>query len=155
MKKVVAVILICAVVAVGGYFAFFYKSDAEKIVERLETFEEAYSTGDFEGVIDCMDAKSRNALKGVGKLGSMVGGDVGPLDINFGSDLFSGLFALGVATQDEQVKFKVKRIDFTDDTHALVSADVWTSKDYLYDEANTEETFEMIKEKNDWYLDEF
>ena len=32
MKKVVAVILICAVVAVGGYFAFFYKSDAEKIV---------------------------------------------------------------------------------------------------------------------------
>lgn len=110
MKKVVAVILICAVVAVGGYFAFFYKSDAEKIVERLETFEEAYSTGNFEGVIDCMDAKSRNALKGVGKLGSMVGGDVGPLDINFGSDLFSGLFALGVATRMSKLSLRLNAL---------------------------------------------
>ena len=44
---------------------------------------------------------------------------------------------------------------YTDDNHAKVTADVWTSKDYLYDESTTEETFDMVKENGKWYLVEF
>ena len=144
MKKVISVVLVLAVIGAGVYFAFFQKSDDEKIVERLEAFETAYASGDLDGCLDCLDSKSRNALKGIGKISSALGYGVG--------DLFSGMFSLGVATQDEQVKIKVKKINYTDKTHAKVTADIWTSEDHLYKEATSEETFEMVKEKNDWYM---
>lgn len=144
MKKVISVVLVLAVVGAGVYFAFFQKSDDEKIVERLEAFETAYASGDLDGCLDCLDSKSRNALKGISKISSAFGYGVG--------DLFSGMFSLGVATQDEQVKFKVKKINYTDKTHAKVTADIWVSEDYLYKESTSEETFEMVKEKNDWYM---
>ena len=138
MKKVISIVLVLAVVGAGVYFAFFQKSDDEKIVERLEAFETAYASGDLDGCLDCLDSKSRNALKGIGKIRSAFG--------------YSGMFSLGVATQDEQVKFKVKKINYTDKTHAKVTADIWVSEDYLYKESTSEETFEMVKEKNDWYM---
>lgn len=155
MKKVIAIVIALAVVCTGAYFIFFQKSDEEKIVECLEKFETAYASGDLNGCIECFDAKSRNALKGFGTLGSMVQGSVGPFNFNLGGDMFSGLFSIGVATEDEQVKFTVKKIVFTDDTHARVTADVWTSEDYLYAESTTEQTFDMVKENGDWYLVEF
>ncbi len=152
MKKIIAIVLFIAAIGSGVYFTCFskgegisvFKSDDEKIVERLEAFETAYASGDLDGCLDCLDSKSRNALKGIGKISSALGYGIG--------DLFSGMFSLGVATQDEQVKFKVKEIKYTDKTHAKVTAEVWLSEDYLYDETTSVETFEMVKEKNDWYL---
>lgn len=144
MKKIISVVLILAVVGVGVYFAASHKSDEDKIVERLETFETAYASGDLEGCLDCLDAKSRNALKGIGKVSSALGYGIG--------DLFGGMFSLGVATQDEQVKFTVKKIVYTDETHAEVTADVWASEDYLYDESTTRAVIKMVKEKDDWYM---
>lgn len=144
MKKIISVVLILAVVGVGIYFVASHKSDEDKIVERLEAFETAYASGDMDGCLDCLDSKSRNALKGIGKVGSALGYGVG--------DLFSGLFSLGVAVQDEQVKFTVKKISYTDETHAKVTAEVWLSEDYLYSESTSEEVIEMVKEKDDWYI---
>lgn len=144
MKKIISVVLVLSIIGVGIYFVASHKSDEDKIVERLETFETAYASGDMDGCLDCLDSKSRNALKGIGKVGSALGYGVG--------DLFSGLFSLGVATQDEQVKFKVKEIKYVDKIHAEVTAEVWLSKDNLYDESTSVETFEMVKEENDWYL---
>ena len=155
MKKVIAILIALAIACTGAYFIFFQKSDEEKILECLENFETAYASGDLNGCIECFDAKSRNALKGIGTLGSMVGGSVGPFGFNLGSDMFSSLFSLGVAIENEQIKFTVKKIVYTDDNHAKVTADVWTSKDYLYDESTTEETFDMVKENGKWYLVEF
>ena len=140
MKKVIAILIALAIACTGAYFIFF---------------ETAYASCDLNGCIECFDAKSRNALKGIGTLGSMVGGSVGPFGFNLGSDMFSSLFSLGVATENEQIKFTVKKIVYTDDNHAKVTADVWTSKDYLYDESTTEETFDMVKENGKWYLVEF
>lgn len=144
MKKLISAVLILAVIGAGVYFAFFNKSDDEKIVDRLEAFETAYASGDLEGCLNCLDAKSRNALKGVSKLGSAFGYDV--------SDFFGGMFSLGVAKQDLKVKFNVKKIVYTDKTHATVTADVWTSEDYLTAESTEEVKFEMVKEDNDWFM---
>ncbi len=144
MKKIISVVLVLAIVGIGIYFIASHKSDEDKIVERLETFETAYASGDMDGCLDCLDSKSRNALKGIGKVSSALGYGIG--------DLFSGMFSLGVATYDEQVEFKVKEIKYTDKSHAKVTAEVWLSKDKLHNESTSVETFEMVKEKNDWYL---
>ncbi|MGN1478202.1 MAG: hypothetical protein ACI4XH_00420 [Acutalibacteraceae bacterium] len=143
IKKVLAFVVALALVGTGIYFAFFHKTDEDKIIERLEAFETAYATGDFDGCLECLDAKSRNALKGIGSLGSVFGVD---------SDAVKGMFSLGVAIEDEQVKFKVKRIVFVDDSHAQVTADVRTSADAAYKESTSQVDFEMVKENNDWYM---
>lgn len=108
-EKVIAILIALAIACTGAYFIFFKKRRG-KILECLENFETAYASGDLNGCIECFDAKSRNALKGIGTLGSMVGGSVGPFGFNLGSDMFSSLFSLGVATENEQIKFTVKKL---------------------------------------------
>ncbi len=148
---IISFVLILTVVSVIA-IAIFSKSDAEKIVDRLEALETAYSQGDLEACIDCFDAKSRNAIKGLGTIGSGIGGSVGPFSFNMGGDMISALFSLGVFTQNEQIKFKVKRIVFSDKTSAKITADLWVSEDYLFNESTQTITINMIKEKGDWYI---
>lgn len=155
MKKIIAAILALALVGTGAYFTFFDKSDDEKIADRLEAIETAYANGDMDAILDCMDTKSRNAYKGLGSLGSMIGGSVGPFSFNLGGSSISSLFSVTVAVEDVSIKFTIKNIEYTDKTHATVTADLWESENYLYDETTQEVTFEMVKEKNDWYLSDF
>ena len=119
VKLIISVVLIVGI-GIGVYFGFFVKSDEEKILERLETFEKAYAGGDLTGCIDCLDSKNRNAYKALGNLGSNIGGSSGLFSFNLGGDTFKSLFSLGVAAQDEQLKFNVKAIKFVDKTHAIV-----------------------------------
>lgn len=143
LKILISLILIIGI-GTGVYFIFFAKSDELKMVERLEEFEDAYAKGDLSACIDCLDSKSRNALKAFGSLGSEL--------FDIGDDSLSSLFSIGVAAQDERLKFTVKTIKYTDDTHAELTVDLWTSGDYLYKEQTNEVELEMVKEGNDWYI---
>ncbi len=71
------------------------KTDAEQIEEVVQEFLQSYNDGDFEGVLDCMTAKTANAMRALfNLLGGIAGGKLG-VDIQL-----SDLFSLGVATAD-------------------------------------------------------
>lgn len=123
------------------YYVFFYMSDKEKILERIDAFEIAYNSGDVDAALDCLDGKSKNALRGFSGLGSQV----------LGFDLNS-LFGIAVATQDINISIKVKSITFIDSNLATVNAELQYSGDYLNSESITVETLKMKKEKNEWYI---
>lgn len=140
MKKIISVLVAVTIVCTGVYFAFFNKTDEDKIVERFEDFETAYASGDLSKCLECMDSTSRNAMKGVGKITT----GLGLLD----SEVIDGLFSLGVAAGKQAVKFNVQTIRYTDDTHATVTVDI-----LLLPEKETEtEDMEVVKEGKDWYL---
>lgn len=143
MKKIIAALLALSLVGTCVYFGFFHKSDEEKIVERFEAYESAYAKGDFEGCLECFDAKSRNAIKGMDSIGSAFGLDTNALE---------GFFSLGVAAQNEQIKFKITKIFFIDDENAQVSAELWMSADAAFSETTTNVTVNMVKEDGDWYI---
>lgn len=151
IKLIISVVLIAGI-GISIYLGFFVKSEEEKILERLETFEKAYAAGDLTGCIDCLDAKNRNAYKALGNLGSNIGGSAGLFSFDLGGDTFKSLFSLGVAAQNEQLKFNVKAIKFVDKTHAILLIDLWTSEDVGNDEQINEIELEMIKEDGDWYI---
>ena len=108
MKRFLALLLI--MVMVSGCFASCKKYDEETniplteeeiiakrnealITERIETFLTAYNAGDMEAVLECLDAKSRNAFQAtLNLLGGLAGAATG-----VGIDL-SDLFSLGVST---------------------------------------------------------
>ncbi|MBQ7546278.1 MAG: hypothetical protein IJT41_04850 [Clostridia bacterium] len=154
MKKIIALFLVLTMVGGAVYYFFFYKTDDEKIAARLSAFEKSYASGDMDGIMKCFDTKSRNAYKGIGTLGSMFGGKAGPFSFNFGGDTISSLFSLGVATLNLEIKITIQSISYTDDQHAVVAAELWSSENYIEGENTEPIIFNMVKEKNEWYISE-
>ncbi|MCQ2484733.1 MAG: hypothetical protein MJ168_05300 [Clostridia bacterium] len=152
MKKFFIIFILLIFGSALIYTQFINKTPEEKICSRLEQFEQAYADGDLNACIDCFDARTRNAYKGVGTLGSMIGGNVGLFNFNLGSDTLGALFSLGVAKGDEQVKFTVKSIKIIDQEHATVDAEIWTNADGVFSETTEAVTFDMKREPNSWYL---
>ena len=149
IKKLLIIVL--AIVSVGAttYYVFLNKTDEEKIEERLNTFVNSYSIGDLNGCISCFDAKGRNAYKGIGNLGSLIGGKIGVFGFNLGGDNISSLFSLGVATQDVKIELKIKSIDIESENTADVMTYVTYSDKWI--EHSEELPLKMVKENVAWY----
>ncbi|MBQ8685277.1 MAG: hypothetical protein IJ514_03795 [Clostridia bacterium] len=98
MKKRIVCIFLTVFFTVCCLFGCKKKTDEELIRERIDTFTTAFNDGDFEGVLDCFDAKTRNTLRAsFNVMGGLFGGLTG-----FSFDL-SDLFTLGVAMTDGEV----------------------------------------------------
>ena len=118
------------------------KTDEELIEERIETFVEAYNTGDFDGVLESLDAKTRNTVKA---LFSVSGGIIGGLS-GFSFEL-SDLFSLGVALYDgEFLQVEISQIELTSDTTAVAAGKM------LMQGIPEDIYFYMLKEDEDWFI---
>ena len=122
------------------------KTDEELIYERIDEFLTSYNSGDFEGVLNCLDAKTRNATKAMTNLMGSFGGSLLGVDIDL-ADLF-GLGA-GLAGGD-MMNVQITELIITSETTAQVHA-VMTMK--LYDQQQTQTIiFGMVKENKGWFI---
>lgn len=144
MRRAVAlVILICLVTAL----LCGCKSDEQKIEDRLNQFLFAFNTGDMEAVLDCYDAKTRNANKAILGLGNNLLGD------SLLGMSFQGLFALSVGLMSEGELLRVEDVVVeihSSGTRATVSATLYY-EDYS-ESHNSQIQLTMIKENGDWYI---
>lgn len=149
MRKVVA-ILIAVILPITLFISCGKKSDEELIEARINHFVTAYNTGDMDEVINCMDALSRNTLKGILGLSSSILGGLGGFDLNL-SDLFG--VSVGLLGGD-LMKVEIQEITLTDETHATVT--VTMNLDFGYtEEASGAAYFSMVKEEDDWFIHDF
>ncbi len=118
-------------------------TNEELITARIETFLTAYNAGDMDAVLECLDAKNRNALKAMlNILGGLAGSVAG-----FGIDL-SDLFSLGISTTSgDFMKLEITDITVIDSANATA-----TTKMFLTGSGTQSICFEMVYENSDWYI---
>lgn len=118
-------------------------TNEELITERIETFLTAYNDGDMEVVLECLDAKTRNAFQAMlNILGGLAGNAAG-----FNIDL-SDLFSLGVSTTSgDFMQLEVTDITVIDSANATA-----TTKMFLTGAGTQIIYFEMVYEHNGWYI---
>lgn len=145
MRKVVPIfiaitVLICVLKGPLG------KSDEMMIENRMKEFLNAYNSGDLEGTLACLDAKTRNTYRAALKIGNGLIGLTGySIDV---ADMFS--LGIGLMADGDVLKFDEMVISITSDTKATVSGTV------QYCEQGTKYrktvSFELVKEEKDWYI---
>ena len=150
MKKILALLLV--IVMALGCLASCKKDDdfpevlptnEALIAERIETFLTAYNMGDMDTVLECLDAKTRNAFQAMLNLLGGLAGSAAGFDIDL-----KDLFSLGVSTtQGDFMGLEIRDINVIDSSNAvatttmnLTGAGVQT----IY--------FEMVYENNGWYI---
>ena len=150
MKRLLALFLV--IVMALGCFASCKKdedppeilpTDEELITETIETFLTAYNTGDMDAVLQCLDAKTRNAFQAMLNLLGGLAGSAAGFDIDL-----KDLFSLGVSTtQGDFMGLEITNINVIDSSNAvatttmnLTGAGVQT----IY--------FEMVYENDGWYI---
>ncbi len=121
-----------------------YKTDEEKIEGAVKAFLTAYNNGDFDGVLDCMTAKTANAMRALfSVLGGLAGGMLG-VDIQL-----SDLFSLGVAVNDgDFMNLNIIDIEISG-TQAIVTTNMrltGAGAQAIY--------FEMEYENNKWLIED-
>ncbi len=126
------------------------KSDEEMITERIDSFVNAYNTGDLDAVLDCMDAKTRNSFKGQFELAENLGSDL----LGYSFDVYS-MFGVGIGmtSEDDALEVSNLNIDMKGEEKATVEVDMsiqgvdggFSDKGY----------FTMLKENDDWYIKDF
>lgn len=144
MKKILLFILS---VVLAAFCLTACQSDEVKIENRVNEMITAFNTGDMEGVLDCYDAKTRNANKALLNIGSelfgMTGFDVGLADL-FG--LTVGLMSDGELLVVEDMQISVN----SNGTRATVELTL-----NYKDVSNTDTVYQqltMVKENGDWYV---
>ena len=154
--------LLCASLA---SCSMFQKSDEELIAERVGAFLNAYNNGDMDGVLACMDDKTRNMMKAsMNVAGGIFGGLTG---FNFNT---SDLFALGMGIWDDGALFlNITDINILDKENAVVTTEVdlektmeavenqfgqWidVSSIEMLNEYTIEIYFTMVYENDGWYI---
>lgn len=135
--KVISALTVIAIICTALFFVF-QKSDEEQIEALFNNFAESYNSGDFDGVTNCFEPRAQQALKSLMSLGSSAAG------VDIGS-----VFGLAYAANDEQLKFEISEIKFTNDekTKAKVTAVL-----YCGESDEGENTVKVIKIKNKWYI---
>lgn len=123
------------------------QSDEVMIENRVYDIIEAFNSGDMEAVLDCYDAKTRNANKALVNIGGGLLGMAG-LDVGF-ADLFGltvGLMSDGELLQVQDVQISVNSNSTRADVKAMLHyADINGSYDMPLE-------LSLIKENGDWYI---
>ena len=124
----------------------YEKSDEELIESKINKFLQAYNSGDMDGVLECLDAKTKNTVKASMNIGSALIGKTG-----FGIT-FSDLFSLGIGTMSEEdvLTISEKTINIESDVKATVDVTLGY-KDKLSD-MQEKAIFTMVKEDDDWFI---
>ena len=134
-------ILIGAIIFVG---INFFKSDEQKIRERLDDFSEACNDGDIEEMIECFDKKTRKYYETSIDLAESLFSGITGFDLPLGDT--AGLIGLQDLGVQINIEFVVEEIIIEGDTATVT---------VTMTELGTSETDEvkMCKEDDDWYID--
>ena len=148
MKRILSCLLICVIIStlLAGCDL---RSDEQKIQDRLDDFLSAYNSGDFEKVLDCFDARTRNTYKAAFNIGGSLLGGITGLDIGF-----AVLFGLGVGLMSDGdiLRLDNVQIEFVSDSRALVTATLHYQD---YETSSSQDMqFNLIKEDNEWFITE-
>ncbi len=125
-------------------------SDEEMIKNRIDQFLRCYNTGNLEGVLSCMDEKTRQTIQSAINLSEGVAGMLGVGGISF-SDLFG--LGVGMSENDELLSVEIYSIEIEE-----VRAEVIVKMAYAYVGSEPYEEnalFEMLKEDGDWFIRDF
>ncbi|MBR3592838.1 MAG: zinc-ribbon domain-containing protein [Clostridia bacterium] len=140
--------LIPLVIVLVGAIIFlcanFFKSDEQKIRDRLDTFSESCNDGDIEEMINCFDKKTRKTYDmSLGLVEGIFGGMTG-FDLPIG-DMFE-IFGMQEMKGSMNVQIDIESIEINGND-AVVKVTL-----YSEGEAEAEEII-MCKEDDDWYID--
>lgn len=128
----------------GGSQSSTPPTNEELIRERIETFLQAYNTGDFDGVLECLDAKTRNVFEAwLNILGGIAGSYTG-IDVDL-----SDLFTLGISTsKGDFMGLEINSISISDNKNAVANTTMTMSGQTMtiY--------FKMIYENGGWYIND-
>ncbi len=155
-KAICIAVLICLLVATLGscdmIAGFLRELEAEPLTDeqlieaRIDDFAGAYNNGDYDGVLECLDTKTRNTFNAMMNVGEAILGGFG-LDMGIGlSDLFS--LGIGMIPDDEALTFAIHTIEVNDDNTATVNVNVKSAVGGFTEEGR----FTMKKEDGDWYI---
>ena len=150
--KVIAWVLVVLLV-VGGTLGTMaalgvFKSDETKIRDTISDFQEAYNTGDMEGLEECFCRSMRVKISSVtGLLGAGLSGLTG-----YGFDI-GDLFGLagGITTMD--IHIDTVQIN-GDRAYAIGTIEFDTSR-FGGSKQSTPVAFSMVKEGGDWLIENF
>ncbi len=119
-------------------------TDEYLIRECVETFLTAYNEGDMDAVLECLDAKSRNAMEAMLNLLGGVAGSYTGFDIDL-----KDLFSLGVSTVDDDfMLLNIISVEMRGSSEAVV-----TTSMSLHGGMNDEKIyFIMVYEKGQWCI---
>ncbi len=145
-KRIIAVFLILSLCLFVMSACNMPKTDEEMIESRINKFVKAYNSGDIDIVMECLDAKSRNAFKSAISIGNALIGKTG-----FGIDIadFFGL-GVGVFSDDDMITISDIRINMSSEKKAIVDV----TFGYKDKNSSTKEKafFTMVKEDKDWFI---
>ena len=118
-------------------------TDEEKIINRINSFTDAYNDGDFKEMLNHMTGKQKNALEAVFKLaGIFTGYDI--------SEIFSSVFSIGIAAGDgDFMKVEISEVDI-EGNKAIVTTIISFPGAYI-EEAETS-YFHMKKHEEEWFI---
>ncbi len=116
----------------------------EQLIEnRIKEFLTAYNSGDMDATLDCLDAKSRNAMSAMLNVVGGIAGAVVGVDIDL-----RDLFSLGIAIEsDDFMKLQISSISVTDSKNAIAT----TTMDLTGAGVQTI-YFYMVYENDGWYI---
>ena len=142
------IILLCTLLT--SCLSFPPKTDEELIRECMDAFITAYNTGDAEGCLECLDAKSINAMKSTSSLIGSIGFGIG--GFSFGINPLE-LFGLAVANASEEDLLDIQILDI--EIESDKRATVYTKFAYT-DKYNSIQGLDcnivMTKEDGDWFI---
>ncbi len=136
------VAVLVAAIVLGCMFLF--KSDEDKIRDRIDTFATACNEGDIEGMINCFDKKTRKTYEASmglveGLFGGITGVDIpiGDMVEIFGMEEMGGQLNMDITVESIAINGNTAQVKVT------LSAE---------GEAETDEVV-MCKEEDDWFID--
>lgn len=124
------------------------KSDEQLITDRIQEFTYAYNSGDFEETLKSMDSKTRNTYHAVADVGSSLFSSWSGVSLDY-SDLFA--LGVGVAQTDELMTIQIESINIEGE-EAVAAAQMDYDLGSDYGTVSMKIEFELVKEKNDWYI---
>ncbi len=128
-------------------------SDEKLIQKRIDRFLHFFNAGDLEGVLSCMDSKTRKTYQSAINIGEGIAGMLGAGNISL-SDLFG--VSVGLSENDELLSVEIYSIEVEDDAAEVIvmmSYNQTVLGSTVSHEENT--LFEMKKEDDDWYIRDF
>lgn len=147
MKRVVAVALVAALLLSS---CSFFKSDEQKMEDKIEKFITSYNSGDVDGMIDTLDSQSRHVAEASlsiadSLLGSLTGIGISVKDV----------FSLCINFSDDFDTLKILSFDDFQIEADAATVYVTVEGSQAGEESIQQAVFKMVKESRDWYINDF
>lgn len=123
-------------------------SDSELIQARIDSFLDAYNSGNMDTVLECMDSKTKNTYKSAMNLTNALIGKTGfKIDL---SDIFS--LSVGLISDDDLLTFDDIDIKIISDDSAEVYGTLSYQDKSKINNSSEKVCFIMKKESSDWFI---